>query len=172
MPYCKVRLKLALQVCWQEIEMFRACVCVANRQNGDTFTADTVLWRVKTRGQKHCGLIIERAVKFGSHDQQHHDPHSLQQCLAAHLLSVVTSVFSCCYRQHPRNGMLSEELKEHHRQSFGLERELARIEESEFLKPQLEGAFSLLEATADFFPCPNSCFPWNLCTDNIFAQYC
>lgn len=68
--------------------------------------------------------------------------------------------------------MLSEELKEHHRQSFGLERELARIEESEFLKPQLEGAFSLLEATADFFPCPNSCFPWNLPTDNIFAQYC
>lgn len=135
MPYCKVRLKLALQVCWQEIEMFRACLCVADRQHGDTFTADTVLWRVKTRGQKHCCLIIEGAVEFGSHDQQHHDPHFLQQCLAAHLLSVVTSVFWCCYRQHPKNGMLSGELKEHHRQSFGLQQELVRIEESEFLKP-------------------------------------
>lgn len=67
--------------------------------------------------------------------------------------------------------MLSEELKEHHRQSFGLEQELVRIEESEFLKPQLEGAFSLFEATADFLLCPKSHFPWNLCTDNIFAQY-
>lgn len=68
--------------------------------------------------------------------------------------------------------MLSEELKEHHRQSFGLEQELVRIEESEFLKTQLERAFSLLEGTPDFLPCPNSRFPWNLCTDNIFAQYC
>lgn len=39
--------------------------------------------------------------------------------------------------------MLSEEIQEHHRQSFGLEQELGRIEESEFLKPHLEGAFSL-----------------------------
>lgn len=68
--------------------------------------------------------------------------------------------------------MLPEELKEHHRQSFGLEQELVRIEESEFLKTQLEGAFSLLEATADFLPCPNSHSLWNLCTDSIFAQYC
>lgn len=45
-----------------------------------------------------------------------------------------------------------------------------RIEQSEFLKPQLEGAFLLLEATADFLLCPNSHFPWNLCTDNVFAH--
>lgn len=172
MPYCKVGLKLALQVCWQEIEMFRGGLCVANRQHGDIFTADTVFWRVKTRGQKHCCLIIEGAVKFGSQHQEHHDPHFLQQCLTAHLLSVVTSIFWGCCRQHPKNGMLSEELEEHHRQSFGLEQELARSEESEFLKPQLEEAFSLLEATADFLVCPSSRFPWNLCTDSIFAQYC
>lgn len=62
--------------------------------------------------------------------------------------------------------MLSEELKERHRQSFGLEQELVRIEESEFLKPQLEGAFSLFEATADFLLCPKL-FPM----EPLYRQY-